>query len=64
MTVSFDGDSPKAQGFLTYSQSSNPASPNYRDQTLRFSKKEWITFPFTSADVEKATIGPALNIAQ
>jgi acyl-homoserine-lactone acylase len=49
MTVSFDGDTPKAQGFLTYSQSSNPASPNYRDQTLRFSKKEWITFPFTSA---------------
>lgn len=51
MTVSFDSDVPKAQGFLTYSQSTNPASPHYSDQTERFSTLNWITFPFTDAAI-------------
>jgi acyl-homoserine-lactone acylase len=50
-TVSFEGDSPNAQGFLTYSQSTNPASPYYSDQTERFSAKEWIQYPFTDAEI-------------
>jgi acyl-homoserine-lactone acylase len=51
-TISFEGDSPKAQGFLTYSQSTNPKSPHYADQTRRFSDKDWITFPFTEAAIK------------
>lgn len=50
-TVMFDRDGPRAQGFLTYSQSSNPASPYYADQTERFSKKEWINQAFTEAQI-------------
>jgi len=49
--VSYEGASPKIQGFLTYSQSSNPASPYFGDQTERFSAKKWITFPFTEAAI-------------
>ncbi|MFC1641322.1 acylase [Myxococcota bacterium] len=51
-TVSFEGDTPIAQGFLTYSQSSNPESPHYADQTQRFSDMDWITFPFTDQAIE------------
>lgn len=52
ITVSFETDPPIAQGWLTYSQSTNPASPHYADQTARFSRKEWITFPYTDAQIE------------
>ena len=41
----------KADAFLTYSQSTNPASPNFADQTARFSAKQWITLPFTEAAI-------------
>ncbi|MEJ6000100.1 penicillin acylase family protein [Paucibacter soli] len=51
LTVSFDGQTPKAQGFLSYSQSSNPASPHYGDQTERFSAKQWISWPFSEAAI-------------
>ena len=52
LAVSFEGDRPKAQGFLTYSQSSDPKSPYAADQTERFSRKEWITYPFTDAEIK------------
>lgn len=54
-TISFEGGAPQAQGFLTYSLSSNPASPYYADQTRRFSKKEWISYPFTERAIEAET---------
>ncbi|HMA93895.1 MAG TPA: penicillin acylase family protein, partial [Polyangiaceae bacterium] len=58
-TVSFETDPPIAQGFLTYSQSPDPTSPHFADQTQRFSDKDWITFPFTDeairADPEYTT---------
>jgi acyl-homoserine-lactone acylase len=50
-TVQFTDSGPNAQAFLTYSQSTNPASPNFADQTARFSAKQWITLPFTEAAI-------------
>ncbi len=50
-TVQFTDAGVTAQGFLTYSQSTNPASANYADQTLRFKDKQWIAFPFTEAAI-------------
>ncbi|UXH77098.1 penicillin acylase family protein [Roseateles amylovorans] len=50
-TVSFDGDVPRAEGFLTYSQSTDPTSAHFSDQTERFSAKQWIRFPFTEAAI-------------
>lgn len=45
--VAFEAGGPRAQALLTYSQSSDPGSPHYADQTQRFSRKDWIALPFT-----------------
>ena len=50
-TVQFTDTGPNAQAFLTFSQSTNPASPNFADQTARFSAKQWITLPFTESAI-------------
>lgn len=49
--VSFENGSPIAEGFLSYSQSTDPNSPHYADQTPLFSRKEWIRFPFTEEEI-------------
>ncbi|MEO8660175.1 MAG: penicillin acylase family protein [Bryobacteraceae bacterium] len=51
MTVSFEGAAPKVQGFLSYSQSTDPLSPHYADQTKRFSDLDWILYPYTQSDI-------------
>ncbi|OHX21089.1 hypothetical protein BI344_00650 [Chromobacterium sphagni] len=53
MTVSFETGMPRAQAFLTYSQSSNPDSPHYGDQTERFSRKQWISLPYTQGEIRR-----------
>jgi len=46
------GDScPQAATLLTYSQSDNPASPHYADQTRLFSQSQWVTAYFSPAQV-------------
>jgi acyl-homoserine-lactone acylase len=37
---------PQAATVLTYSESANPASPHYADQTELFSSRGWVTPPF------------------
>jgi acyl-homoserine-lactone acylase len=56
MTVEFTPDGPKSQGILTYSQSVNPNSPHYSDQTKLYSQKGWDDLRFTEAAVEAGTI--------
>ncbi|UOD31557.1 acylase [Massilia violaceinigra] len=51
-TVSFNKDGPQVQAMLAYSQSTDPASKHFADQTERFSKKEWITQPYTEAQIK------------
>ncbi|HET6154500.1 MAG TPA: penicillin acylase family protein [Marmoricola sp.] len=41
-----------AHTILTYGQSDNPDSPWSSDQTVMFSKKEWVNFPFTAAQIK------------
>jgi len=50
-TVQFTDSGVNAQAFLSMSQSSNPASPHFADQTSKFSAKQWITLPFTEAAI-------------
>lgn len=51
-----DGSCPvEPRTILTYSQSSNPASPFFADQTRMFSNKQWVDVPFCPADVRAAT---------
>ncbi len=49
--VTFDADGPVADAVLSYSQSTNPASPHYADQTWRFSQKRWSRLPFKPAEI-------------
>jgi acyl-homoserine-lactone acylase len=55
--VSFDGDGcPDARTILTYSQSTNPASPHYADQTRLYSTGGWVTDRFCRSDVRDNTL--------
>ncbi len=54
--VEFTASGPRSRGILTYSLSANPASPHYADQTLMFSRKEWLELPFHEIDIEAAAV--------
>jgi acyl-homoserine-lactone acylase len=55
MTVEFTDAGPRSQGVLTYSQSTNPASPHFADQTRLYSQKGWDDLRFTEAEVLAGT---------
>ncbi|MEV2250342.1 penicillin acylase family protein [Streptomyces sp. NPDC050147] len=42
---------PKARTLLTYSQSSNPNSPHYSDQTRLYADERWVTSRFCEKDI-------------
>jgi acyl-homoserine-lactone acylase len=46
-----NGPCPQAATILTYSESDNPTSPFYADQTRLFSAKQWVPDRFCQADV-------------
>jgi acyl-homoserine-lactone acylase len=51
MAVELTPNGPRTRTILTYSESANPASPHYRDQTLLFSRKQWVTERFTETEI-------------
>jgi acyl-homoserine-lactone acylase len=51
MAVELTQDGPRTRTILTHSQSANPTSPHYRDQTILFSRKQWVTERFTEAEI-------------
>jgi len=62
--VSFDEAGPVADAILSYSQSTNPASPHYADQTRNYAAKEWYRLPFTDAEIEAAKIGETVKLSE
>ncbi len=51
-TVTWREDgTPLAEGFVTYSQSTDPASPWFSDMTEAYSQKRWIRFPWTDREI-------------
>ena len=55
-TVSFNGSGcPDARTILTYSQSTDPSSPHFADQTRLFSSSGWVTDRFCAADIAAGT---------
>ncbi|MDP3738589.1 MAG: penicillin acylase family protein [Hyphomonadaceae bacterium] len=56
MTVEFTDQGPVSEGILTYSESVNPNSPHWSDQTHLYSKKGWDDLRFTEAAVEAGTV--------
>ncbi|MFD0415594.1 penicillin acylase family protein [Streptomyces sp. NPDC127108] len=60
--VGWDASScPKARTLLSYSQSPNPNSPHYRDQTRLYSEERWVTSRFCEKDIRSA---PGLKVVK
>ncbi|MGW0119709.1 penicillin acylase family protein [Streptomyces sp. NPDC003327] len=58
--VGWDGGRcPVARTLLTYSQSSNPASPHFSDQTKLYAGERWVTSRFCEKDIWRS---PALRV--
>jgi len=51
MAIELTPAGPRTRTILTYSESANPASPHYTDQTRLFSHKQWVTERFTQAQI-------------
>lgn len=61
--VSWDATGkPLANGFITYSESTDPASPHFQDFTEAYSRKQWTHLPFTAEEINAEKIGAPLRI--
>ncbi len=58
MVTSFskDGSCPDDRSILTYSQSANPRSKFFADQTRMYSKKRWNDPPFCAGEVRREAV--------
>ncbi|MFN0088288.1 MAG: penicillin acylase family protein, partial [Blastocatellia bacterium] len=52
MALEYTPQGPRAMAFLTYSQSGDPSSPLFHDQTKLFSEKRWRRILFTDAEIK------------
>ena len=53
MAAGFDSRGrPSGSAVLSYSQSENPSSPNYADQTRLFSQEQWLPMLFSEAQIK------------
>ena len=62
--VTFDDRGPLADAVLSYSQSTDPQSPHYGDQTRLYSAKKWVRLPFTPAEIAADAQGKARTISE
>ena len=49
--VTFDANGPVARGILTYSQSTDPTSPHFADQTALYATGRFAPLPFSAAQI-------------
>lgn len=59
-----DGDCPIAETILTHSQSTDPESPHFGDQTALYSRKDWVRFPYCETEITTHQIGETLRLAE
>ena len=62
--VGFDEKGPVADAILSYSQSTDPASPHAYDQTRAYAQKRWHRLPFSAKDIKAKAIGKTRRIAE
>ncbi|WP_416908359.1 MAG: penicillin acylase family protein [Polymorphobacter sp.] len=62
--VTFSDTGPIADAVLSYSQSTDPTSPWYADQTRQYAAKQWNRLPFTPAEIEAARVGETLKLSE
>ena len=64
-TVTWDeSDCPIADAIITTSQSINPESPYYSDQSELYSRKEWVRMPFCDEEIEAVSITEPLQVQE
>ena len=63
-SVTFDSGGPVAEALLGYSQASDTTRPFHRDQSRRYSAKEWIRLPFNASDVSKQAVGNKIQLKE
>ncbi len=51
--VTWGKKGPKVEAVLSYSQSTDPESPHFSDQTRVFSDSQWVRLPFTDRQIRK-----------
>jgi acyl-homoserine-lactone acylase len=61
--VTFDAKGPVAEAVLSYSQSTDPASSHYGDQTRLYSQEAWHRLPFHADEIAAEALGPPLKLA-
>ncbi|WP_028080929.1 penicillin acylase family protein [Solimonas soli] len=49
--VTWEGGKVHAEGFVTYSESTDPANPHFSDFTQRYTQKQWLRLPFSSDEI-------------
>ncbi|MAA86057.1 MAG: hypothetical protein CME39_00175 [Haliea sp.] len=59
-----DSECPIADVILVPSQSTNPASPHFSDQTELYANKQWVRFPYCEADIAARQIGETLLLQE
>ncbi len=60
----FDEAGPVVDAILSYSQSANPASPHFADQTRAYSAKAWHRLPFHADEIAAQRIGKTKRIKE
>ena len=45
-----------------YTESTDPGNPHFADYTRAYSAKNWLTLPFTPAQIEASKIEPTLEL--
>jgi acyl-homoserine-lactone acylase len=60
--VTFDASGPIADAILASSQSPDPTSAFYADQTWSYSRKQWTRLPFSADQVAAAAISPVIRL--
>ncbi|MFT4654289.1 MAG: acyl-homoserine-lactone acylase [Patiriisocius sp.] len=63
-TVTWDANGPVAEALLGQSQSADATSPHSRDQTRRYSEKNWIRMPFSPEEIAAQAIGERVEIME
>jgi acyl-homoserine-lactone acylase len=61
MVVGFEDDGPQADAIMTYSASSDPASPWFADQTRMYARGQWRPVLFRPEAIQR---DPALKVVE
>ncbi|MFQ3237593.1 MAG: acyl-homoserine-lactone acylase [Paraglaciecola sp.] len=63
-TVTWDANGPVAEALLAFSQSADSTNPHHRDQTRRYSEKNWISLPFSPAEIAAQAIAESIQLTE